>query len=123
MLDIKFIRDNLEKAQEGCRRKKAEVDLERLLELDGERRELMGKIEALKAERNKCATSEVEHLKEIKKEIKELEPRLDAVKKEFDKLMRQVPNLPFDDVIEGASDKDNKVLREEGEKRKFDLSG
>ena len=121
MLDIKFIRDNLEKVKEGCRRKKAEVDLERLLELDGERRELMGKIEALKAERNKCATSEVEHLKEIKKEIKELEPRLDAVKKEFDKLMRQVPNLPFDDVIEGASDKDNKVLREEREKRKFDF--
>jgi len=50
-----------------------------------------------------------------------LEPRLDAVKKEFDKLMRQVPNLPFDDVIEGASDKDNKVLREEREKRKFDF--
>ena len=125
MLDIKFIRDNLDKVKEGCRRKKAEVDLERLLELDGERRELMGKIEALKAERNKCSTLNVEHLrekaKEIKKEIKELEPRLDAVKKEFDKLMRQVPNLSFDDVIEGASDKDNKVLREEGEKRKFDF--
>ncbi len=127
MLDIKFIRENLEEVKEACRKKRVDIDIDRLLELDNERRELMGKVEALKAERNKISGEGViddkqrKKAKETKDKIKNLKPRLDTVKKEFNNLMRQVPNLPFDDVIEGESDKDNEVLKEEGKKTKFDF--
>ncbi|MEA2113550.1 MAG: serine--tRNA ligase [Patescibacteria group bacterium] len=127
MLDIKFIRGNTEKVKEGCRKKGVEVNIARLLELDREKRELTQEVEALKAERNKISEKGAAEgkqrgkVKEIKEKIKDLEPRLNTVGKEFDDLMKQIPNLPLDNVIEGKSDKDNKVLREEGDKIKFDF--
>ena len=127
MLDIKFIRENSEKVKEGCRKKGVEVNIDRLLELDGERRELMGKIEALKAEQNKISgkgaanEEQRERAKEIKKEIKDLEPRLDKVKKEFDGLMLKVPNIISEDTPEGPDESGNKVLRKFKEPTKFDF--
>jgi seryl-tRNA synthetase len=127
MLDIKFIRENPDKVKEGIKKKQAKVDIDRLLELDKKRRELLQEIEGLKAEQNKISEQgkgsqeQREKAKEIKWKIKDLEPVLDKVKEEFDKLMRQIPNLPLDDVPVGEGEKDNKVLREEGEKPKFDF--
>jgi seryl-tRNA synthetase len=127
MLDIKFIRENPDKVKEGIKKKQAKVDIDRLLELDKKRRELLQEIEGLKAEQNKISEQgkgsqeQREKAKEIKWKIKDLEPVLDKVKEEFDKLMRQIPNLPLDDVPVGEGEKDNKILREEGEKPKFDF--
>ena len=47
MLDIKFIRKNPEKVKEGCRRKQVKVDIDQLLELDKEWRDLLQGIEQL----------------------------------------------------------------------------
>ena len=41
MLDIKFIRDNPNIIKEACRKKQVKFDIERLLEVDGKRRELL----------------------------------------------------------------------------------
>ena len=121
MLDIKFIRENPDKVKEGCEKKQVKVDIARLLEVDKERRELLQKIEGLKAEQNKLGKDQQEKAKGIKSEIKKLNPELKELEQEFNKLMKQIPNLPLDDVPEGKDESENKVLRKEGEKPKFNF--
>ena len=122
MLDIKFIRENPDKIKKGCQKKQADVDIDKLLEIDKKRRELLQEIEGLKAEQKKVSgkdQSQIEKAKELKSKIKEIEPELSKIEEEFNKLMRQIPNVPLDDVIEGKTEGDNKVLREEGKKPEF----
>jgi seryl-tRNA synthetase len=127
MLDIKFIRENPDKVKEGCQKKQVKVDIDRLLKMDKKKREFLQKIEELKAEQNKISEQgagneeQRKKAKEIKDKIKKLEPELKKAEKEFGDLMRQVPNLPLDDVPEGKDESDNKILREEGKKPEFDF--
>jgi len=121
MLDIKFIRENPEKVKEGIQKKGAEVDIEKILKLDRKRRELIQKIENLKAEKNKLGANDREKAKEIKNKIKKIEPELERIEAEFNQLMLELPNLPLDDVPIGESDKDNVVVRKVGKKPKFDF--
>ena len=122
MLDIKFIRENPDKVKQGCQNKQVNVDIDKLLDIDKKRRELLQEIEGLKAEQKKVSgkdQSQIEKAKELKSKIKEIEPELSKIEEEFNKLMRQIPNVPLDDVIEGKTEGDNKVLREEGKKPEF----
>ena len=121
MLDIKFIRDNPDKVKEGLAKKQVKIDLDRLLALDEARRGSLQKIESLRAEQNKLGKEDIVKARGIKAEIKSLEPELANTEKELNSLMRQIPNLPQDDVPVGKDEKDNVVLREVGSKPKFDF--
>ena len=126
MLDIKFIRENPDKIKDACQKKQVDCDIDRLLEVDKKRRELMQETENLKAEQNKISSQkdgDREKAKDLKKKIKELDPELKKVNEEYDKLMRLIPNPPLNDVIKGKDEKENKVLRQEGEKTKFSSKG
>jgi seryl-tRNA synthetase len=133
MLDIKFIRQNPEKVKEGCRAKQVKVDIDRLLEVDKKRREVLQALEDMRAQKNK-ATKEIQRAKDLKEKekivlkMRELDKNSDKLGKalkeleeEFNDLMLQIPNLPLDDVPVGKDEKENAVLREVGEKTKFDL--
>ncbi|PJA64031.1 MAG: serine--tRNA ligase, partial [Candidatus Portnoybacteria bacterium CG_4_9_14_3_um_filter_43_11] len=128
MLDIKYIRENPDKIKQACEKKKVKCDIGRILELDEKRRELLSEIEELKAGQNKISSQgqgdkkEIEKAKELKGKIKNREPELAEVEEELNQLALQVPNPPLDDVPVGESEKDNQVLREEGEKPKFDFT-
>lgn len=119
MLDIKFIRQNPEKVKEGAAKKQAKVDIGRLLELDGRKREYLQKTENMRAEQNKLGREDIAKAQEIKAEIKKLEPELEIIEKELSSLLRQIPNLPLDTVPIGKDETENVVLREEGKKTKF----
>lgn len=133
MLDIKFIRQNSNKVEEGCQKKHVKVNIDRLLELDKKRREYLKETESLRAEENRLSylvskerdsTKRDELIKrgqEIKTKIRNYETYLKKSNEEFERLMLQIPNLPFDDVPVGKDEKDNVVLREVGEKPKFDF--
>jgi len=121
MLDIKFIRQNPEKVKEGLAKKQADVDIDRLLILDGERREIQQKIESLRFEQGKLGKDDIAKAQEIKAEIKTREPELANLNKELDALLRKIPNLPLDEVPFGKDDSENVVMREEGKKPKFDF--
>ncbi len=130
MLDIKFIRQNPEKVKEGCRKKGVEVDIEILLQIDKEKRELLKNIEKIRAEKNR-AGREISRMKEKKElilrlrrldqEEENLNKKLKELEKNFEELMLKIPNLPFDEVPVGKDEKDNVVLREVGERPKFDF--
>lgn len=127
MLDIKFIRQNPDKVKEDARKRGVDINIDRLLEIDEERRKLLQEIEGQKAEQNKASAQKItdndklEQLKELKNKIKELEEKLKEINEEYNKLMYQMPNLLNDDVPEGKDERDNKIIREVGKKIDFDF--
>lgn len=133
MLDIKLIRENPDKVKEACRKKRVEVDIDKLLEVDKKRRELLQAIEDMRAKKN-SANEEIKMAKtKEEKEViilkmRELDINSDRVTgdfeiidKEFQSLMYSIPNIPDDSVPEGRDDRDNVILREEGGKTKFNF--
>ena len=55
MLDIRFIREQPDLVQAGARKKRIDVDIRQLLEVDEQRRRLLGRVEDLKAQRNRMS--------------------------------------------------------------------
>ena len=122
MFDIKFIRQNPQKVKEACQKKQVKVDIDKLLELDKKKRELMALSESLKAEQNKITDkSQIEKAKEIKQKIKAIEPELKKIDGELENLLSLIPNIPFDDVPVGKDESENVVLRKWGKIPKFDF--
>ena len=133
MLDIKFIRENPKLVKIGCEKKNIKVDIERLLELDEKKRECTKNLDekrrkinqlsdSISKEKNTKIREElIEKAKKIKTEIQKEEERFKKIEKEFLELMYQIPNLPLPEVPLGKSEKDNLVLREVGEKPRFDF--
>lgn len=133
MLDIRFIRENAEAVQENARRKKYDVDIARLIELDDQRRELSAQADALRERRNANAAkmkaaggkpdqAAIDEGKAIKAELSELEEKLGTVEVETLTLQKKVPNMAADDVPVGASEDENVVAKIVGEPTKFDFA-
>jgi seryl-tRNA synthetase len=133
MLDIKFIRNNPDKVKEACKEKQVKINIEKLLDIDKKRREVLQAIEEISAKKNeasdKIAKSKLDSekkgiilkMKELDKKGERIEKSLKILTKEFNDLMLQIPNIPFDDVPIGKDDTGNVVIREVGEKPKFDF--
>ncbi len=119
MIDIKIIRDNPDKVKKAIRNKGADIDIDKILELDKKRRGLIQEIEQMKANQKKLGKEQMDKAKNLKEEIKNLEPELEKIEKEFNELFLQIPNLPLDDVPIGKDETENKVIREVGKKPKF----
>jgi seryl-tRNA synthetase len=119
MLDIKFIRDNVEIVKLAATKKKIKVDIDRLLLVDDERRTVMTALETKKAEQNKVSaeipqtTDQVvkdqliNEMQALKGEIQVDEEKLKPLLEEWKALMLQVPNIPDMSVPDGNSDADN----------------
>lgn len=119
MLDISYIRENLDKVKKSTEARKADVDLEKLLTLDDQRKDLILKVDSLRAKRNEAARSRNKGEGErVKGELKGLEKALKNIGEEWNVLMLQVPNILLDDVPVGDASA-NKVIRKEGEPPKF----
>ena len=125
MLDIKFIRENLEEVKQGLlkRLEPEKINLEKVLALDDKRRELIAKTEELKAERNKNSkvkpTPEIiAAMKDLGERIKQLDEELAATEKEFNEEMAELPNIPAPDVIAGGKE-NNEVIYTYGKKTEF----
>jgi len=133
MLDIKFIRENLEVIKAGAGKKKIEVDLDRLIAVDDERKRLRQELEAKKFEQNRrsneiqIAKDEdrvklIEQMQHLKAGMVEGEERLKEVMVEWQKLMLTVPNIPDMSVPDGESDAQNLEVRTWGEKPTFSFT-
>ena len=120
MLDIKFIRENLDIVKAGAKKKHIEVDLDKLIAVDDERRKIMAAVEELNREKNEAAaTRDIERGKKVKEEVQKKEKKLEQVNHEWQLLMVQVPNVPDISVPDGDSDKDNQVVKTWGEQKTF----
>lgn len=130
MLDIKFIRDNVDLMKEAIRKKAVALDLDELLKVDTERLTILGQVEALRAKQNAASdevakaapearTKLIEGMTNLKNELKGKEDELAAAMKRWQKLMLQVPNIPDVSVPEGKDETENKEVAVWGEKPKF----
>ena len=127
MLDIKFIRGNLELCKQAAINKNREVDWDRLLERDDKRRDLIGKTDTIRAKRNMTekATSEEDRQvgRALKQELKALEDELRQVEEDFNTLMLTVPNVPDKSVPVGKDSTGNVEIKKWGELPKFSAIG
>lgn len=109
MMDLAFIRKNIELVKKAIQDKRISLDLDRLLVLADTRGELIKKIDALRAEKNTNTdriqaanpderASIVERGKQIKQELQSLEEDQKSVEQEFEGLMLLVPNIPSHDT-------------------------
>ena len=127
MLDIKFIRENLEKVKKAVLDKNREVDFEKLLSLDSKRRGLITEAEKVRAERNVISKQitddkkQRETGKKLKEKTKEIEESLKKVEEEFKNIMYTVPNVPDESVPIGKDATGNKEIKKWGEIPKFDF--
>ena len=133
MLDIQFIRDNPEKVKKGVAAKQLDPKLvDRVLELDKKRRQLILEVEDLRARRNEIAKAsgpegqrpggkpfDKAQGKKVKAELQKKEPELKKVEEKYKQALYQIPNLPADDVPVGKDESENKVLHKWGKPKKF----
>lgn len=131
MLDIKFIREHASLVKQAAFKKRIQIDVDRLLELDTERLELLRIIEDLRASVNTASaqipqvSSEVERVQLIeqtrvtKEDLKQKEARFRDVSQAWQTLMYQVPNIPDVSVPDGESDKENVPIKHWGEAHEF----
>ena len=130
MLDIKFIRENIDIVKMAAKKKKTNIDLDRLMTVDDLRRELMQVIEAKKAEQNKVSDGIpqadndtrqrlITEMQELKTTIQASEEKLKPIMEEWQAIMLQVPNIPDMTVPDGDSDADNEEIKTWGEQTSF----
>lgn len=133
MLDIKLIRENVDVIKAGAVRKHIEIDIDRLIVVDDERKRLRQELEAKKAEQNRRSNEIqiakdqereklIEQMQHLKAGMAESEERLKEVMIEWQKLMLTVPNIPDMSVPDGESDADNLEVRVWGEKPTFSFT-
>jgi len=109
MLDIKFIRENVELVKQNCVNRHVKIDIDALLTADEERRNILKQIEELRAERNqgskgKPTPEEIEKMKAVGEEIKKLEENQAEIDTKYKELLMQVPNLTHPDTPIGGED-------------------
>lgn len=124
MLDIKYIRENIEVVKKGIASKGFDIKLvDKVVKLDEDKRKLQAEIENLRAERNNVAKEKnIERGKKIKSELQEKEPGLEKLETVLGEVINQIPNLPSDKTPVGAGEKDNVEVKKWGEPRKFDFT-
>jgi seryl-tRNA synthetase len=126
MLDITFIRENVELIKNTAKNKGINVDIDRLIEVDQRRRELIKAVESLQQERNtnsklvqKASGEEkarlIERTKVVNQQIKDMNEELETVLSEYHQLMLRVPNPPTPDTPVGEDDNDNVEIKRVGE--------
>ena len=132
MLSLPFIRDNSELVRTAIADKGVALDLDALLALDGEVRELKTKVEELRRRRNeisdgfKSAPPEArpalgQQAKAIGAEITAVEAELSAQQEQLDALLLRVPNIPWEGAPVGPDETANTVVRQEGAPPSFDF--
>lgn len=123
MLDVKFIRDNLELVERSTKEKGYQIEIAKILELDDERKSELVKVEELRKARNevaakmkggKPAAELVAEGKRIKAELSEKEQALDKIEKNLEAVLKAVPNVIFADVPLGGEE-NNKEIKKWGE--------
>ena len=123
MLDINFIRENLDLIKENTLKRNVKIDFDKFLELDKKRSQLLQKVEELRAERNKKSKTkptpeEIEKMKKVGEEIKNLEQEVEKIEIDFKEILLDIPNLTHPDSPVGGEE-DFKVVEEIGEELNF----
>ncbi|KPK26755.1 MAG: seryl-tRNA synthetase [Nitrospira bacterium SG8_3] len=134
MLDLKFIRSNLEKVKEMLKNRGYDLDISVFESVDKERREILTTLESLRHQRNRVsddiaslkkkgedASQIIDEMKKVSAQIKEREAELSQVEDKINPFLMIVPNMPHESVAIGVDENDNPEIRKWGEIRGTDF--
>ncbi len=136
MLDIKIIRSNPELIKKAMKNRQQNLDgtIDKVLEIDEQRRKIIAESESMKSEQNavnkkipamKKSGEDISELmsemKSLSNKISEKTKELSVLEKEQRDLILSIPNIPHESVPVGKDDSENVELRRVGEPKKFDF--
>lgn len=130
MIDINLIRENPDKVKKGIEKKKADPKLvDKFLRVDEEWRIKVKALDELKAEQNELSKELAKERKEdlisraqlLKQRISDIEAERGTLETKREEILNKFPNIPFENVLVGKDESENKVILEWGEKPKFDF--
>jgi seryl-tRNA synthetase len=128
MLDIKFIRNNLDQVKRAIQLKSDHADVEQLLELDAEKRKAMTEVEQLKHQRNKVsdeiaamkkqkqdASQLINEMRQVSDHIKALDEKVKSLDQQIYDILIRIPNIPHHSVPVGKDASANVEVKRWGE--------
>lgn len=134
MLDVKMIRNELDKVRKSLESRKGDFDVDTVYNLDQKRRDILQKVEEMKARQNKVSKeipklkkegkeiSEIlKEMKELSAKVKEMDTDLKEIEVELNNKILELPNIPNPSVPLGNSDEDNREIRKNLEPTEFDF--
>ena len=125
MHNIKDIRQNPNLYKEKLLERNYDLDLDGLIKFDKKNRELITKKESLEQEKKKISKNKdsknFELSKKISKDISIIDQEQKEIQKKIKIILETIPNIALDDVPKGQNEKGNKIIKEEGNKKKFDF--
>jgi len=132
MLDIKYLRQNIDFVRQKMDERGQKIDFDRFIDLDAKRRDILQAVETLRNERNSVskqvgelkkkkedASALIEKMGDVSAKIKEYDESLRTTEEELNAFVMVVPNVQHDSVPRGNGSEDNQVVRTWGEKPVF----
>ena len=134
MLDMKFVRDNLDVVRTMLKNRNNSLSLDKFAELEKKRRDILNEADALKSQKNSTSkkigelrkagedTAEISaSVRELGNKISALDGQLREVEEKLREILLSIPNMPADDVPIGLDDSQNPEIRRWGTPRSFDF--
>jgi seryl-tRNA synthetase len=128
MLDIRWIRSNVEETKRFLANRNNDMNIDALLSLDAEKRSLLVESEELKAKRNEGsrkvsharaagedAAGLMEEMRVVGERVKTIDARITEIDAALDDLLLRVPNRPHETCPVGRDENDNVEIRKWGE--------
>jgi seryl-tRNA synthetase len=132
MLEIKFVRQHLDRVADALAKRRTHVDLELFKSADHARRELLQKVESLRHQRNEASTKIpsmkkngedtvpiMDEMRAVGDQIKTLEVELSQHEETLNTLLMEIPNIPHATVPKGHDENDNALVKSEGKPSEF----
>ncbi len=135
MLDLRFVRENLELVEESLRKRGDKLSLENFREMEAERRKILTEVENLKHRRNvvsdqigelkrkgEDASEIIAEMQDLSRKVKEYDERLKELETAINGILMLIPNIPHESVPVGNTDQDNEEVFRWGEPRDFSFT-
>ena len=134
MLDLKYIRENIDAVRQMLEDRKTAADLDRLIELDSLWRDNLTHTQTLQAHQNEVsqqiaerkkakedATETIAEMRKLSQKIKERTAEATDLRAEIDAILLMIPNMPEESTPVGTSEDDNTEIKTWGEKSSYDF--
>ncbi len=131
MINIQLIRNKPDEVLKSMRRRHEDAPIERIAELDVSRRSAILEADELRARRNEVSRrigqmrerpqELIDEMRQVGARIRTLEETVRTLESEVSDLLLSIPNIPLDDVPDGADETSNIIVRTEGEPPQFDF--
>jgi len=133
MLDAQFIREHLDEVKANCRNRNVQADVDRVVQLDDERKRLVQETQLLQQRQNELSKlipkekdaakkqTLIQDGRKLREQVADLETRMKQLEAELRAVLLTIPNMSHPDAPVGTTAEDNKVLRRWGEPRKLDF--